>query len=512
MKKIIIGLLSIALCLTLSHKHVYAENNTVPILQIPVISDIHIQDQPQKDRLRKALNDYKTIAPYYSTIAFVGDITNHGYPSEYDDFMNIINNNVPQNVEKVIAMGNHEYREVWYKGIVQSDIYINRFKEKTKMPNVYYDKWISRYHFITLGADNLNYNIANDGRISDEEYSWLESTLAVGADVNKPIFVFLHQPIPDTVYGSQYWGGNLTDRKLFNILKKYPQVILFSGHSHNLLDHPRTVYQDGFTMVNTSSVAYTLYDGGQGPEEYSQGLLVNVYNDRVEIKAREFSTGTYIKTFLIKTPYEKTFYDNEKPVFSANTIINVNNITNTSADLSLSAASDNSQVDAYVIKNNNQILKTVYIKYWENSNGLIETLLTDLMPGTQYNLEVYAIDSWMNESLLPISVKFTTSNKYGWVSSGDTWSYYDMKGNKVTGWVLYKNMWYYLDGSGAMLTGWIWYNNSWYYMDSSGAMKTGWVLYNGYWYYLKSDGSMATGWINDSGRWYLLNSNGIWIN
>ncbi|MDF2881758.1 MAG: purple acid phosphatase/fibronectin domain protein [Clostridiaceae bacterium] len=305
MKKIIIGLISIALCFVMSPKHVYAEDNTRPILQIPVISDIHIQNQCQKDRLIKALNDYKIIAPNYNVMVFVGDITDHGYSSEYDNFMNIINNNVQQNAEKVIVMGNHEYNEVWYKGIVQSDIYINRFKEKTKMPNVYYDKWIAGYHFITLGADDLNYNSAADGRISDKEYSWLEIILAVNANANKPIFVFLHQPIPYTVYGSQHWGGNFTDGKLFNILKKYPQVILFTGHSHALLDYPRTVYQNGFNMVNTGSVAYTCYDGGKGPEEYSQGLLVNVYNDRVEIKSREFSTGTYIKTFVIKIPYKK---------------------------------------------------------------------------------------------------------------------------------------------------------------------------------------------------------------
>lgn len=305
MKKIIIGLLSIALCFMLSPKHVYAENKTTPTLQIPVISDIHIQEQSQKDRLIKALNHYKIIAPNYNAILFVGDITNHGYSSEYDDFMNIINNNVQRNAEKVIAMGNHEYNEVWYKGIVQSDIYINRFKEKTQMPNVYYDKWIAGYHFITIGADDLNYNSATDGRISDKEYSWLEITLALNANANKPIFVSLHQPIPDTVYGSHCWGGNFTDGKLFNILKKYPQVILFTGHSHTLLDYPRTVYQDGFTMVNTGSVSYTWQDGGKGHEEYSQGLLVNVYDDRVEIKSIEFSTGKYIKTFIIKIPYEK---------------------------------------------------------------------------------------------------------------------------------------------------------------------------------------------------------------
>lgn len=223
--------------------------------------------------------------------------------------MNILNNNIPNNAQRILAIGNHEF----YEG--QTDItktktdefYIERFKNKTGEDNVYYDKWIEGYHFIVLGSEQ--------SRISDAQYNWLEKTLKIGASSSKPIFVFLHQPISNTVYGSETWGTDFKNTRFINILNKYPQVILFSGHSHNLINHPRTVYQDRFTMVNTGAVAYTCinvesgYD--YGPSEYSQGILLNIYKDRVEIKAREFSNHTFINEYTIKFPYKKTISNSQ---------------------------------------------------------------------------------------------------------------------------------------------------------------------------------------------------------
>ena len=128
----------------------------------------------------------------------------------------------------------------------------------------------------------------------------------------------------------------------------------------------------------------------------------------------------------------------------------------------------------------------------------------------------------------------------GWAQSGNTWSYYDSNGYKVTN--VWKkgadNLWRYLNGNGEMAVNtWVdntyymdsngilvtdkwmkfqesgsseykWYyfgssgkaimdnwskiNNKWYYFDSNGEMQTGWVLDN--MYYCGTDGAMRTGW------------------
>ncbi|PXX56114.1 glucan-binding YG repeat protein [Hungatella effluvii] len=128
----------------------------------------------------------------------------------------------------------------------------------------------------------------------------------------------------------------------------------------------------------------------------------------------------------------------------------------------------------------------------------------------------------------------------GWAQSGNSWSYYDSNGYKVTN--VWKkgadNLWRYLNGNGEMAVNtWVdntyymdsngilvtdkwmkfqesgsseykWYyfgssgkaimdnwskiNNKWYYFDSNGEMQTGWVLDN--MYYCGTDGVMRTGW------------------
>ncbi|WP_180954442.1 metallophosphoesterase [Bacillus sp. V5-8f] len=285
----------------------------VPILQFPVMSDVHICGEPRViDRIPicwnntdhkflKALEDYQRIAPSYQAIAVVGDLTNHGLEEQYDRFMDLLFTGSNPGAERILAMGNHEFFEMklWNRPLLTNEMLLMRFLMKTGMENVYYDKWIAGYHFITLGSERMMPENPNAPYISDTQYRWLELKLSLNAASNKPIFVFLHQPIKDTVYGTERNYIDFDGKRLKNILRKYPQAILFSGHTHYTLDHPKTVYQKELTIVNTSSVSYVTSREGR-KRGLSQGLLVNVYKDRVEIKAREFSNNTWIRSFTIQ--------------------------------------------------------------------------------------------------------------------------------------------------------------------------------------------------------------------
>jgi 3',5'-cyclic AMP phosphodiesterase CpdA len=281
-----------------------------PALQLAVISDTHIDTQMANvnQKFKDALKDLKKIAPKYDAIAVNGDMTNFGLVGEYELFNSILKANKIQNADQFIVMGNHEWLE---KRIIPdttvTDTQLkNRFMDEMNVSGLYYDKWIAGYHFITIAGEKSESTMkATYGSselasayISDDEFKWLEKTLSINAKSDKPIFVFFHQPITNTVYGSE-WGAGLEDQKILALLKKYPQVILFSGHSHYPLDNPKSIYTDGITMVNTSSVAYTYTPKGGENYTLSQGYLVNVYHDKVEFKAREFSTGTWIKTVTI---------------------------------------------------------------------------------------------------------------------------------------------------------------------------------------------------------------------
>jgi predicted phosphodiesterase len=481
----------------------------IPKLQIPVMSDIHINNQYETDLFKRALNDMKIAAPNYGAIALVGDITEWGATYQYDTFMRTLNENIKIGAEKIIAMGNHESAEIWYGSPDADRGYLNRFITKTGMPSVYYDKWISGYHFITLGGEVLANSNANDAILSENQYMWLEKSLPINADPKKPIFVFLHQPINKTVYGSEMWHGNLGDGRLYNILAKYPQVILFSGHSHNLLDHPRTVYQDKFTMVNTGSVQYTWFNGGYGPRGTSQGLLVNVYDNKVEIKSREFSTGTWLKTFTVKIPFEKTFYDDAKPSFGAGATVKIDSVNFENAVISFDPAIDNGQIDGYIIKCDGNEYNRIFREYWKgNSEERVKANIGDLIPGKKYRIEIYALDAWMNISDKPLEITIDVPVPKGWAMIKGKWYYYGENGGKKTGWLLDNNKWYYLSTEGQRVFGWLNYYGAWYYMNKDGTMATGWVYDGGKWYYLSPAGYMLRAWLQLNGIWYYFNPSG----
>ncbi|NRD77262.1 metallophosphoesterase [Bacillus sp. BRMEA1] len=543
MKKLIVIFL-VAVSFQLFQKHVWAaETNTSspePNLQVPIISDVHINENlpVRQEHFTNALQDYLQIAPHYQAIVVDGDLTDYGTETQYEIFKRIFDANTVPDAAKLLVMGNHEFYKGTYANSQNSDqMLIDRFVTETGADGLYYDKWIKgsnqeNYHFIVLSSEVSSATAPEDYTVlSDQQYQWLENTLKQDANPNKPIFVFIHEPIANTVYGSEEWGSQLLTGRLKSILQQYPQAILFTGHLHYLLNHPRSVYQDGFTMVSTGAVAYMLYEGGNAPMEFSQGLLVNVYDDHVEIKAREFSNHSWVNQYSIPIPFRKTIDDTEKPSFPADAQATVTGVTATTASISWPAATDNTMVDKYVIKQNGKVLQTVYNKYWESPSASPYTAnLSNLSANTNYSLEISAVDAWNNESANSIFVGLKTDLSKGWVKAGTIYFYYDERtGQKVTGWLLDKDKWYYFNKYGMMQTGWVnvngkWYllgtdgamktgwakdNGSWYYLDQNGAMKIGWVIVGQRWYFLKSSGAMQSGWLHDSGSSYYLNSSGV---
>lgn len=259
----------------------------------PVISDIHIGGLEADIKFQKTLRQCKELYPNYDAIAMVGDITNEGKEEQYETFIKLLKGGKAINAESVIAMGNHEYGA---KNLIDEG-YEHRFVKETGMPGIYYDKWIKGYHFIVLAPENKL-----ESKHSEEQLKWLNSKLKEKEEINKPIFVFLHQPFPNTVYGSHSWGQVVSYKKLFSILKNYHQVIFFSGHSHYTLEHPRTMYKKGFTMFNTGAVYYIMAEDDKHCNyELDQGLLVEVYDKEVIVRCREFSKQQWIgKVYTVK--------------------------------------------------------------------------------------------------------------------------------------------------------------------------------------------------------------------
>jgi Icc protein len=136
--------------------------------------------------------------------------------------------------------------------------------------------------------------------LSDTQLQWLDNELK-HTPRNKPAFVFLHQPIPNTVAGS---GNDIVNAdKLTSILNKYPQVIFFSGHSHwTLKNQPGTMWQGKFTAFNDSCVRNPWNPVTNSLVGDSEGLYVQVYNDKVVVKGRDFTNKQWINQYTVQVP------------------------------------------------------------------------------------------------------------------------------------------------------------------------------------------------------------------
>ena len=144
----------------------------------------------------------------------------------------------------------------------------------------------------------------------------------------KPIFVFTHVPPQWTVYGSwpEYENGSSWGMSDLNsVLNKYPQAVVFAGHSHYPLGDPRSIHQGAnpdsprknfYTVINTASTTYgELHPGavnaGIHPEGYAYStegmILTELENGDIEIRRFDTYRNTEIhpeERWVLKAPFD----------------------------------------------------------------------------------------------------------------------------------------------------------------------------------------------------------------
>ncbi|MEK4251200.1 metallophosphoesterase family protein [Paenibacillus sp. FSL W7-1287] len=300
------------------------------IFSFQVITDTHITIDPAHQynkHLDLALRDIIAQCPESKGIMHIGDVTDHGFHEEYDQFQRIWNQHKKKLPPLYITTGNHDVglpeseeqlQQLWeqFKNKFPAHNLSNskpeleigswedrsgRFLERIGNSALYHDHWINGYHFIFLSTEQ---GLPIYCSLSSIQLEWLKQRLAEEATPEKPIFLFLHQPLKNTVAGSlehQNWYGVIEDEKLKLILSNYPQVVMFSGHSHWELGAPYTYNDSAPAMFNAASVAYLWTD--EDEFKYgSQGYYVDVYNSKVVVRGRNFVNQSWVNEahFTIK--------------------------------------------------------------------------------------------------------------------------------------------------------------------------------------------------------------------
>lgn len=275
------------------------------LLRFQVTSDWHVTDDPNHDHNRHLgmmLDDIAAVCPDSAAIVAVGDIADHGWESEYRRVEEIVGSrkNVPP-IHYVI--GNHDVS--MNKGYKKQ---IEIFGAFSGNESAYYDLWIGGYHFIFLAFETEG----APQSIPKKELTWLEEKLAEDADPKKPIFVFCHESIVNTVAGStpeEGWWGISNGDKVAQIFSRYPQTVFFNGHSHwELCSYNEMFAGDGkrtFSAFNTSAVGYLWTGYNVVPGEYlygSEGLFVEVSENALTVRGRNFVTGEWTASAQYAVP------------------------------------------------------------------------------------------------------------------------------------------------------------------------------------------------------------------
>lgn len=229
-----------------------------------------------------------------------GDIAENGKAAEYrlvlDDLALI------DNVDNYIfSSGNHDVRLRLFSQTVKTfGEFCNMANPSIQLDKLYYSYEVNGYTFIILGTTSSTFEEAD---IDNEELVWFDNELQKAAVDGKPVFVLLHQPLklthnlPDSWNSPFDFAGSVGKQsdELKDIMNKYDNVFLLTGHLHSGLSEANFEIIDNFVSVNVPSIGIVSKDGGY--EAAGTGYMIEVYDNSVLFRARDFAKGNYLPEF-----------------------------------------------------------------------------------------------------------------------------------------------------------------------------------------------------------------------
>ena len=422
------------------------DDGFVPVLRFVTLSDVHLTDTPdyRDEKFQKMFTDVYAYADAHVNydkvdgIFVVGDVANDGSTASLTRFFSALTGGAREGTVTRATLGNHEF-------VTDGANTVSRFLAASGYESEDAHLVIGGYHFIFLSPD-----VDGSGKLgrgfSKDKQDWLKAELYAAArgDISgtKPIFVFQHQHVKNTVYGSaDNWG--LTD--LSAVLSIYPQVVDFSGHSHFPINDPRSVWQGEFTAFNTASfkgletdlAGVAGYDDevyptdaeggwnttGGGRADGGQYYIVEVdASNRIRVQAFDVTTGQSVITPILieKVGYPAAFtYTNARknnetlPAFAADATVQTVAVNAGNATFRFPRTAGDTYVQHYrcEVYCGNVRVATVYRLddgFLFPAPEVLTLPLTGLVPETTYTVRIIPVTAWANEGE-PLTFTFTTT-------------------------------------------------------------------------------------------------------
>lgn len=265
-------------------------------LSFAVLGDIH----ENTSKLKECIKELNKINPKMDAWIFNGDTVDQGIKSQYSSVEKLLKSNKSLLPKTLIRnIGNHEFFDYTKEYNSDKDVndFLNRYYKFSSENKVYHDKWINGYHFISLGSETGNTKELGSTKafISEIQRDWLKTKLNENYEKGKPIFVFLHQHISSIMQG---WIGVENGEELTKILAQYPEIVIFTSHTHISPEINNITRNQPFTTIHTGAVHYTIMPDGKGGRtnimDASYGLYVEVNKNKINVKVRDFKNKIWI--------------------------------------------------------------------------------------------------------------------------------------------------------------------------------------------------------------------------
>ena len=256
-----------------------------------VLSDVHIGQDT-------ATADFKAALKYLSVetdfICISGDLVHDGNNgNQRNEYKSLVDTHA--SVPVYACAGNHDGYNASLESVVSSF---------TGQP-LYYTITHGNDVFVFVGCRSDS----NGSLFTSAELTWLANTLE--ANKSKRVFLFQHVRPDDAcgnalgIYTYDAWGG--TEATTFeNLLRQYPNIVFFHGHSHLKFDLQQ--YSDfanidkkfGCWSVHVPSVTVPRSTASAvNPSRIelyaeSEGYVVDVYEHGIHLRGRDFIKGEYL--------------------------------------------------------------------------------------------------------------------------------------------------------------------------------------------------------------------------
>ena len=281
------------------------------LLRAALISDTHMTDELyRKAVLAPGLRDIsKRVQP--DAFILAGDCTDNGNEENWQALTDLLEKNLDAPYA-ILALGNHDPWVTYdtphdYAPARENFIRYSNAVMHDDHDEVYFVYDVNGYSFFVLGSEGTS----TGEELSETQLAWLDGALAeaCAADPAKPLFVINHQPMNFThgVGENEDGMGISTEgasERLLSILDRYENIFYFSGHLHYGLNDGTLGYPEDYATVervgeHVISVNLPSYEYGSfvtgGNAWIGQGLVMDVYADRVELNGRIFALSNWVR-------------------------------------------------------------------------------------------------------------------------------------------------------------------------------------------------------------------------